>query len=363
MNGVIDDTYAGDFAMDRPLRVVHYLNQFFGQIGGEDKADTPLSVKEGPVGPGLAVQAALGQSGSVVGTVICGDNSMGEALEERAAIAAEAVAALNPDLLFAGPAFGAGRYGMACGAVSKAVGERLSIPVVAGMHESNPAVSLYKQSVCIIPSGPTSASMRQTVASMVSVGLQLCRGEKPESGSYFSQGIRVLVERDKSGACRAADMLLARLQGLMPPSEIPLLEFDRVPPAPALHNLASALIVPVTEGGLAPRGNPDRIEASMATKYGTYSIEGLSALSAEAFEAAHGGYDNSQVNADPNRLLPLDALRHLERNGEIGGVAPVFYSTAGNATSVDNATRFGREIAEDIRKRFQQDVGVFLTAT
>jgi len=42
------------------LKVVHYINQFFGQIGGEDKADTPPLVKEGPVGPGLALQQALG---------------------------------------------------------------------------------------------------------------------------------------------------------------------------------------------------------------------------------------------------------------------------------------------------------------
>ena len=32
------------------IKVVHYLNQFFGQMGGEDKAGTPPQVKEGPVG-------------------------------------------------------------------------------------------------------------------------------------------------------------------------------------------------------------------------------------------------------------------------------------------------------------------------
>ncbi|MBC7104468.1 MAG: hypothetical protein H5T97_00860, partial [Firmicutes bacterium] len=41
------------------LRVVHYLNQFFGQIGGEEKADAAPVAREGPVGPGLAVGAAL----------------------------------------------------------------------------------------------------------------------------------------------------------------------------------------------------------------------------------------------------------------------------------------------------------------
>ena len=34
-------------------RVVHYLNQFFGGMGGEERADTPVTVKEGAVGPGL----------------------------------------------------------------------------------------------------------------------------------------------------------------------------------------------------------------------------------------------------------------------------------------------------------------------
>ena len=33
--------------MTQPVRVVHYVNQFFGGIGGEDKAHTPLEVREG----------------------------------------------------------------------------------------------------------------------------------------------------------------------------------------------------------------------------------------------------------------------------------------------------------------------------
>ena len=35
---------------DKKYRVVHYLNQFFGQIGGEEKADVPPMVKEGAIG-------------------------------------------------------------------------------------------------------------------------------------------------------------------------------------------------------------------------------------------------------------------------------------------------------------------------
>ena len=32
------------------VRVVHYLNQFFGQIGGEEKANVPPEVVRGAVG-------------------------------------------------------------------------------------------------------------------------------------------------------------------------------------------------------------------------------------------------------------------------------------------------------------------------
>ncbi|HBF78235.1 MAG TPA: hypothetical protein DDX02_10445, partial [Clostridiaceae bacterium] len=33
------------------MKVVHYINQFFGQIGGEEKADITPQLHEGVVGP------------------------------------------------------------------------------------------------------------------------------------------------------------------------------------------------------------------------------------------------------------------------------------------------------------------------
>ena len=35
------------------MKIIHYINQFYAQIGGEEKADTPLSVRENAmIGPG-----------------------------------------------------------------------------------------------------------------------------------------------------------------------------------------------------------------------------------------------------------------------------------------------------------------------
>ena len=51
--------------MDK-IKVVHYINNFFAGIGGEEKADVPPEIRPGTVGPGLALQAALGDQFEVV---------------------------------------------------------------------------------------------------------------------------------------------------------------------------------------------------------------------------------------------------------------------------------------------------------
>ena len=44
------------------MRVVHYLNQFFGGLGGEKKAGAPLKSRQGAVGPGLLLEQLLGNA-------------------------------------------------------------------------------------------------------------------------------------------------------------------------------------------------------------------------------------------------------------------------------------------------------------
>ena len=39
--------------MSKKLRIVHYINQFYGQYGGEDTAGMGIVVKDCAVGPGL----------------------------------------------------------------------------------------------------------------------------------------------------------------------------------------------------------------------------------------------------------------------------------------------------------------------
>src|SRR5216683_7298444 len=98
-----------------PVRVVHYVNQFFGGIGGEEHADTPVQVRPGALGPGRGLEQQWAGAAHIVATIIGGDNYVTtDSAEAEPAIRA-ALEAHQPDVLVAGPAFNAGRYGLACG--------------------------------------------------------------------------------------------------------------------------------------------------------------------------------------------------------------------------------------------------------
>ncbi len=57
--------------MDASLRVVHFLNQFFAGLGGEEAANLPVEVRREPVGATRALVAALGGQATVVGAFSC----------------------------------------------------------------------------------------------------------------------------------------------------------------------------------------------------------------------------------------------------------------------------------------------------
>ena len=337
--------------MGNRLRVVHYLNQFFGQIGGEDKADTEPLKRDGAVGPGVLFQGIFGQEAEIVGTVMCGDNYFNELTEAAKEAVLAMIEGYRPDLLLAGPAFNAGRYGMACGAICEEVTGRLEIPAVTGMFPENPGVESYRKSVYIVETKASSVGMRDAARKMALLAVKLARGEPlgfPEEEGYLPRGIRRNFFRSERGATRAVEMLLRKMKGDAFVTEYPMPAFDRVDPVPAIGNLGEVTLALITSGGIVPRGNPDHVESSSASKYGRYDIRGVDRLSPDSYETAHGGYDPTYANEDPHRVLPLDVVRDLEREGAIGELYPYYYATVGNGTSVARARGFAQEIAKDL---------------
>jgi glycine reductase complex component B subunit gamma len=346
------------------IRIVHYLNQFFGGIGGEDKAHVAPRIHEGAIGPGKALQALLGQTGAVVATVVCGDNFFAENIDVASEEVVDLIRPYKPDLVIAGPAFNAGRYGIATGAVCKAVQEKLGIPAVTGMYQENPGLDLYRKDVYVLKTSDTARTMTEALTRILALGQKLARDERigsPSEDSYFPRGLLVNEIAEKTGAERVVDMLLAKMRREPLVSEVPRPMYDRVPPAPAIQDMGAATIALVTDGGLVPVGNPDRIEIRTATRFGIYGIANVSALHPEDYEVAHEGYDSVLVRQDPNRLVPVDVLRELEGERAIGKLHEKFYSTTGVANIVEVMTKMGQKIAEELKR--ERVSGVILTST
>ena len=62
-------------------------------------------------------------------------------------------------------------------------------------------------------------------------------------------------------------------------------------------------------------------------------------LDAGKFKTIHAGFDPAAANADPNVIVPVDAMRAYEREGKIGRLHPYFYSTVGTGTTEAEASR------------------------
>lgn len=346
------------------IRVVHYINQFYGGIGGEEKADIKPEVREGIVGPGMALKAALGNDAEIVATVICGDSYFNENIEEASSEVLEMVKKYNPDLFIAGPAFNAGRYGVACGSICKAVKENLNIPVVTGMYVENPGADMFKKDIHIVETANAATGMRQAIPAIAKLALKLAKNETigmPAEEGYIPRGVRKNVFKSERGSKRAVNMLVAKLKEEKFETEYAMPDFDRVAPNPPVLDLKKAKVALVTSGGIVPKGNPDRIESSSASKYGKYDLTGFNDLTSETHETAHGGYDPTYANQDSDRVLPVDVLRDLEKEGVIGELHRYFYTTTGNGTSVANSKKFAATFAQELLKDGVQ--AVILTST
>ena len=170
-------------------KIVHYINQFFANIGGEEKADIAPEKRDGVVGPGAGLEGELkklGVEAKVVGTVICGDSYFNENLDKAKKEVLDLIKSYNPDLVIAGPAFNAGRYGTACGTVAKMVQDELKIDAITGMYIENPGADMFKKDVYIASTKDSAAGMRDALPKMAKIAKKLLN--KEEMGTSDEDG-------------------------------------------------------------------------------------------------------------------------------------------------------------------------------
>jgi glycine reductase len=329
--------------------VLHYLNQFFAGLGGEEAAGLPPRLEPRAVGPGLLLERCLAGNARIVGTLVCGDDHFHREPETSIDELARLAATCEADVVVAGPAFDAGRYGIACGRVAGALGARLGVPSVTAMFPDNPAVALSRGQTYILPTSATAAGMNDAMARLAAFSMRLAAGDAigpaTEEG-YLPRGRRLNVLQTRSAAERVVDVLLLKLRGAPAESEIPIPAEEPLCPARPVARVSAARVALITEGGIVPRGNPDRLESRRATSWQRYPLPDR--LSPEGYECVHAGFDTRWVADDPNRVLPVDAARDLARTRAMGALHDRYYVTVGVGTTAEHARRFGREIAAEL---------------
>ena len=345
-------------------RVLFYLNQFFGGIGGEETAGYNPEFREGElIGPVTAMVPKIGEDLiEPLGTIICGDNFFGEHEEAAKAFIDKVIGDQKPDIFVAGPAFNAGRYGFACAGACK-VAHDAGVKCVSGMYEENPGLEHCQSFTWVAPTANSAAKMRKAIPLMAHLVEKVAKDEEltPEEDNYFPRGVRQCILVEELGADRAVNMLLKRLNDEEFVTELPMQVYDEVDPAPAVKDMAHATIAIVSSSGVVPQGNPDRLQSASAQQWNKYNVEGLDDLPAGDYYTVHGGYDPMYINAQPTRGVPLDIMRELEKEGKIGHVYKNYYITTGTGTAVANARRFGQEIGAELKEAGVD--GVILTST
>ena len=300
-------------------KVIAFVNQFFGQVGGEEMAGMAPELREGMVGPALAMQAQL-KDGKVTHTIICGDNYMASNTADALATIKGFLSGLEFDMLIAGPAFNAGRYGFSCGEVCKLVQNEFGRLAVTSMSDTNPGAELYRKDVYIVKGSPSAAGMRKDMPKMMSLANKLLNGE---------------------------ELLGADAEGYYV-SEYKVEQEEAVKPLPAI-DVKGKRIAFVTTGGFVPMGNPDRIASGSCTHYGKYFIGDQTELKSGDWISVHGGYNVNYVAENPMLLVPLDAFHKHMEEGHFASLHPYVYSLSGNQTTKGDSQRMAREILADLR--------------
>ena len=337
------------------LKAVHYINQFYAGIGGESMAAVGFGVSDEKKGPAAGLEPLFKGEMTISKVIYCGDNYINT--EENWELVKEQIAKVieeeKPDVFIAGPAFNAGRYGVACAKVCDYVRSELRIPSVTSMWWENPAIGMYVKENYIMGSTETASGMRKTLPQLAAFALKLAKrvdiGPAKEEG-YFPTGHRNNEYVEKSGAERVVDMVVNKLYNRPYITEVPHRGFEQVKPAPPILDMSKAKIALFTTGGLVPVGNPDKIKQAFAVSYGMYDTTGKDTLEKGTYESIHGGYDTTFVSEDPQRLVPLDVMREYLNEGIIGDLYPYFGSTCGVGTNVASGEKIGGDWAKRLKE-------------
>ncbi len=116
---------------------------------------------------------------------------------------------------------------------------------------------------------------------------------------------------------------------------------------PLTKPLSECKVAFITAGGIHQKSQKPYNTA------GDYSYREIpSDIATSELMVTHGGFDNSDINKDPNAMFPLDRLRELVTEGYIGSLADTMFGFMGGGGNVDMFIQeTGPEIAGKLKEQ------------
>jgi glycine reductase len=164
------------------------------------------------------IENALKDRGVEYASLACGDNYFHEQEKEALSAIRAELEQFQPDLFLAGPAFNAGRYGLACAKVCSWVRDNWRTSAITGMHEDNPGTKEIGRHVFVIQTGASAASMPESLRRFSLLIERLLAGNKTAVENFRAEYClpiprRFTVRSVAPDYVRAEDLLLAKLKG------------------------------------------------------------------------------------------------------------------------------------------------------
>jgi glycine reductase len=225
------------------------------------------------------------------------------------------------------------------------------------MHDEAPGTELYRKHAFICKTGNNSRMMVEVLGGMTKLALRLASGEpepslirgevlpRPEEYNYFTRNLLRNIYVEQTVAERSVSKLLAKLRGENFESEVIPEKFEKITPPPAIKDLSNCEVALISDGGLVPKGNPDGLATRSNLRWGAYDIDALFS----AYEVRHAGYFNDHVLQQPDRLVPVDVLLELEKEGKVK-LHRTFFSTSGCTTVSQRCGEMGEEMGKQIKE-------------
>jgi len=219
------------------------------------------------------------------------------------------------------------------------------------MYEENPGKEIYATDIFILKSGDNARKMGAETRKMAEFAFKLYDGtleRDPEKEGFYERGWMVLKKHEDMVSKRAVNMLLDKLAGRPFKTEIPMPVDEKAEAPLPIKDLSQSTVVLITDGAICPQGNPDGMKTGTSTTFYVYPTVGKESLTKEEYTCVHGGFDTSYVIEDPNRLVPLDAMRQLAREGFVK-MHEAFLSTSGLTTPVTNSISIAKGMIEYVK--------------